>query len=172
MNTNSLIETLPTLWSELVDGAPANATGTYMLNLGDAGLLRSLDALSASEASATAQGGASIAAHAEHLRYGLSLMNRWATGAQPNLWADADWTVAWRIATVSENAWRELRDDLRREAERWLNALRQPREVTDRELNVVVGTVAHLAYHLGAIRQIARAARGPTAEDELKFKAR
>jgi hypothetical protein len=30
----------------------------------------------------------------------------------------------------------------------------------------VAGSVAHLAYHLGAIRQIDRATRGPTAEDE------
>jgi hypothetical protein len=29
------------------------------------------------------------------------------------------------------------------------------------ELNGVVGSIAHLAYHLGAIRQIDRAARGP-----------
>jgi hypothetical protein len=28
--------------------------------------------------------------------------------------------------------------------------------------------VAHLAYHMGAIRQIDRAARGPSAEDEAR----
>jgi len=30
----------------------------------------------------------------------------------------------------------------------------------------MAGSVVHLAYHLGAIRQIDRATRGPTAEDE------
>ncbi len=41
-----------------------------------------------------------------------------------------------------------------------------PRDVQPRELAWIAGSVAHLAYHLGAIRQIDRAARGPTAEDE------
>jgi hypothetical protein len=46
----------------------------------------------------------------------------------------------------------EVAADLMVEATRWLNALRTPREATERELNVVIGSVAHLAYHLGAIR--------------------
>jgi len=33
------------------------------------------------------------------------------------------------------------------------------------------GSVAHLAYHLGAIRRIDRAARGPTAEAEASAQA-
>jgi hypothetical protein len=40
-----------------------------------------------------------------------------------------------------------------------------PRDVDDIELNGMVGSVAHLAYHLGAIRQIDRATRGPAAND-------
>jgi hypothetical protein len=39
--------------------------------------------------------------------------------------------------------------------------LATPKEVADIELAGMVGSVAHLAYHLGAIRQIAAAARGP-----------
>ena len=35
-------------------------------------------------------------------------------------------------------------------------------------LNGVVASIAHLAYHLGAMRQIDGAARGPTAEDEAR----
>ena len=31
------------------------------------------------------------------------------------------------------------------------------------ELNGIIGSIAHIAYHLGAIRQIDRAARGPSA---------
>ena len=54
-----------------------------VLNGGDTGLLRSLDHLSAAAASAPSAGGPSIAAHVEHLRYGLSLMNRWAAGENP-----------------------------------------------------------------------------------------
>ena len=39
-----------------------------------------------------------------------------------------------------------------------------PREMSDVELNSVIGSVAHLAYHLGAIRQIDRSIQGPKAE--------
>jgi hypothetical protein len=39
--------------------------------------------------------------------------------------------------------------------------LRTPREVNQIELNGLVGSIAHLAYHLGAIRQIDKLARGP-----------
>ena len=162
MNTSEIADTLTTLFAELVNGAPRQ--GTYMLNPGDAGLLGSLDRLSAEAASTSSEGGATIAAHAEHLRYGLSLMNRWA-GGEPNPFATADWTAAWKTTSVSDDEWAELRAGLREEAQRWLQALGTPREVQPIELNGVVSSIAHLAYHLGAIRQIDRTTRGPKAND-------
>jgi hypothetical protein len=161
MDTSELAGTLTTLFSELVDGAPERMA--FMLNGGDAGLLRSLDRLPAETASASSQGGATIAAHVEHLRYGLSLMNRWAAGENP--FRDADWGAAWHTSSVSEEEWARLRAELRDEAHRWIAALGAPREISRVELNGVVGSIAHLAYHLGAIRQIDRAARGPTADE-------
>lgn len=161
MNTRDLGNTLPTLFSELVDGAPQ--TEAFMLNRGDAGLLRSLDKLSATAASATTQLGSSIAAHVDHLRYGLSLMNRWSAGENP--FDDADWSASWRKTRVTAAQWRQLRDDLATEAHRWLESLRKPREIEQSELNSVVGSIAHLAYHVGAIRQIDLSARGPSAND-------
>lgn len=157
MHTDDFARTLGTLFSELINGAPAD--GAYMLNSGDEGLLRSLDKLSAEAASAKTPTGSSIAAHVDHLRYGLSLMNRWSTGENP--FADADWSTSWTKTTVSEEQWRTRREQLRAEAARWLEALRTPRDVQEIELNGVIGSIAHLAYHLGAIRQIDRAARGP-----------
>ena len=161
MNTHDLAPALATLFGELVDGPSAEAA--YMLNRGDAGLLRSLDKLSAGDASAARSGGASIAAHVEHLRYGLSLMNRWSDGENP--FATADWSASWRKTSVSEVEWQELRAGLRSEAHRWLETLRAPRDASAVELNEIVGSIAHLAYHLGAIRQIDRAARGPAERE-------
>jgi hypothetical protein len=157
MNTGDFANTLTTLFRELTDGPPAEFA--YMLNRGDEGLLRSLDKLTAADASSAATGGAPIAAHVDHLRYGLSLMNRWSAGENP--FDDADWGTSWRIANVSETEWRGLRASLRDEVARWLEAIGTPREVSGDELSSVVGSIAHLAYHLGAIRQINRAARGP-----------
>jgi len=168
MNTTDITSTLETLYSELIDGAPT--TGAYMLNRGDPGLLASLDKLSATDASKTNDGGASIAAHVDHLRYGLSLMNRWGAG-EKDPWADADWTASWRRTVVSDKEWKQLRADLRDETHRWLKSLGTSRPMNDVELNIFVGNVAHVAYHLGAIRQIDRATRGPK-EEEAQLRSR
>jgi hypothetical protein len=170
MNTRDLTGVLPTLLSELVFGSPDPTVGTYMLNRGDQGLLRSLDAISASAASSTSAGGGSIAAHVDHLRFGLSLLNRWVAG-EPAPWKGADWTASWKKNTVSDGEWRALRDELRREADLWRDTLAIPREVGEKELSWIIGTIAHVAYHLGAIRQIDRAARGPTAEEEKRYQS-
>jgi hypothetical protein len=157
MHTKDLTQTLSTLFGELVNGAPAS--GVYVLNPGDEGLLRSLDKLSARAASEITPTGSSIAAHVDHVRYGLSLMNRWSAGENP--FANADWASSWRKTMVSDEEWRTRRADLAREAARWLEALGTPRDVQPMELNGMIGSIAHLAYHLGAIRQINSATRGP-----------
>jgi hypothetical protein len=159
MKTAAFSRSLAGLFSELVDGAPGNG-GAFVLNSGDSGLLRSLDRVSAADASASASGGATIAAHAQHVRYGLSLMNRWAReGGDP--FADATWDAAWKIAGVDDREWQDIRDGLRAEAHQWLDVLAKPRDVSEIEFSGLAGSIAHLAYHLGAIRQINKDARGP-----------
>ena len=170
MSERQFVAVLPTLFNELVNGSPEPGDRTYVLNRGDAGLLASLDRLSAAAASAASGGGPSIAAHADHLRYGLSLLNSWAKGA-PVPWQEMDWTASWRKSTVSETEWQALRDQLRREAAEWAAVLNTPREASEVEAGWIAGSVAHLAYHFGAIRQIDRTARGPSAEDEARAEA-
>ena len=117
---------LKRLFSELVDGAHKRGFA-FMLNSGDAGLLRSLDKISAADASRSVNDGATIAAHAQHLRYGLSLMNRWAReGGDP--FADAKWDEAWKLSAVSDAEWSEICGGLRDEAYRWLEVLGTPRD--------------------------------------------
>jgi hypothetical protein len=141
-----------------VDGA--HPTGGVVLNTGDIGLLRSLDKITAAEASQCANDGATIAAHTQHLRYGLSLMNEWSTSGG-NPFANAKWDEAWKMSTVDEAQWREIREGLGDETKRWLAILQTPREAAELELSGMFGSIAHLAYHLGAIRQINKTVRGP-----------
>ena len=156
MQTTDMTAALTTLFSELVDGAPSH----FILNSGDVGLLHSLDKLSAADASRSVNDGATIAAHVQHVRYGLSLMNRWASeGGNP--FADATWDEAWKTSGVDAAKWDEIRTGLRDEIHRWLEALGSPREITVSELSGMIGSIAHLAYHLGAIRQIDKNSRGP-----------
>jgi hypothetical protein len=94
------------------------------------------------------------------VRYGLSLMNRWASeGGNP--FADATWDEAWKTSGVERAAWQEIRDGLRNEAKRWVQALSTPREISEIELSGMIASIAHLAYHIGAIRQIDKQSRGP-----------
>jgi len=160
MNTHDLGSTLPTIFAELVDGA---SQPTYVLNNSDAGLLRSLDKLSATAASHLTATGSSIAAQVDHVRYALSVMNRWSAGE--NAFDAADWTTSWRKTRVTAVQWKQLREELADEAHRWLESLKKPREIDQSDMNSVVGSIAHIAYHVGAIRQIDLTARGPSAGD-------
>ena len=159
MQASHLTASLTTLFAELVDGAEPGGNA-FILNSGDAGLLRSLEKLLSTEASASTNGGATIAAHARHLSYGLSLMNRWAReGGNP--FADAKWDEAWKTSRVDDTEWDAIRDDLKAETHAWAEALGVDRDVSKTELSGMIASIAHLAYHLGAIRQINKDARGP-----------
>jgi hypothetical protein len=67
-------------------------------------------------------GKTTVAAHVDHVHYGLTLLNRWAAG-EANPFADADWNASWQRTTVSPEQWRTLRDNLRRQAETWRGAV-------------------------------------------------
>ena len=158
MNTGEVSDSLAMVFSELVYGT--SETSAFVLNRGDVGLLKGLDRLSASDASRAVNGGATIAAHAQHLRYGLSLMNRWAAeGGDP--FSDATWDAAWTTGSVDETAWAAIRSGLAGEVDRWLQMLQTPREANPTELAGMISSIAHLAYHLGAVRQIDKSLRGP-----------
>lgn len=159
MRTTDIHPSLTALFAELIDGADERGEA-YVLNPGDSGLLGSLDRLSAADASRARDGGATIAAHVRHVRYGLSLFNRWAAeGGNP--FADARWDEAWKTTAVGEDEWRAIRDELREDARRWREALGTSREVGDVELTGMLASIVHVGYHLGAIRQIAATTRGP-----------
>lgn len=158
---DSLHKTLATLFGELVSGPAADAA--WMLNSRDEGLLRSLDKLTPDAASSISPGGgASIAAHVDHVRYGLSLMNRWGRG-EADPWATADWAASWTRSRVDDREWAERRRELANEVQDWMKVLKTPRDYSPLELNEVIASVAHFAYHFGAIRQIDRSIRGPAA---------
>jgi len=154
-----LKQVLVTLLGEALYGPRGDA---FFLNSGDRGLIASLDQLSAEIASARPGGRSSVASHVEHLRYGLELLNRESKGE--SLWADANWAEAWTHQTVTQDEWRKLRADLAREAQAWLEVMKQPPAYDEVGLGSAVGSIPHLTYHLGAIRQLAQAASGPPAQ--------
>jgi hypothetical protein len=159
--TRIVQDVMRTLLLELLDGPPGDSA--FTLNRGDRGLVASLEALPSAAASARPGGRSSVAAHVEHLRYGLELRNRWARGEDP--WATANWSASWTRQSVSEQEWQARRDAFAHQARAWLAALDQPRAWTQVDLLEALSTTVHLAYHMGAIRQIAEQASGPPAHD-------
>src|SRR5262245_58244033 len=111
---------LSNMLTEVFDGPPGKEA--YLLNPGDPGLFRWLDTLDASAASTRpmppGRGKTTIAAHVDHVHFGLAILNRWAAGEE-NPWAGADWNASWQRTAVTDDQWRTLRDRLRHEAERW-----------------------------------------------------
>ena len=155
---------MATLLGELTRGTPP--TGGYMLNRGDIGLLASLERITAEQASGVASGGSSIAAHVDHCMYYFALMNRWAAG-EKNPWKDADWKASWTRSSVTQESWATLRQAFEIEVRRWQKTVGEPRNVTEPELTSMIASIVHLAYHLGAIRQMDRRLGGPSANNEV-----
>jgi len=153
-----VVDTVKGLLSELAHG-PTDVA--YVLNRDDRGLLASLRSLSAAQASAQPDGRSSIASHVHHVRYGLNLINRWARGE--DVYGQADWSESWRHQQVNDSEWDALVAGLEHEIRNWQEAMALPRPLDDAALRETIGSVVHLAYHLGAIRQLDAATAGPRA---------
>lgn len=154
---------LPVL-SEAFAGAADPARTHFVNNAPDCGVFGTLDALSAEQASTPpAPGRPTAAAHAEHLRFSFDVSARWMSGAD----VSAEWARSWEVQALDEAGWTELRQALRRAYEDFVVGVHQRAPIDEEFLAALVSTVAHAAYHLGALRQAALAVGGaPAAEPE------
>src|SRR5688572_19892244 len=102
MTTDSVFQrALSSMLTEIFDG-PAGQEA-YLLNPGDAGLLRQLDTIDASTASQRpVSRKPTIAAQVDHVHFGLSILNRWAEG-EANPWVGADFNASWERTAVTED---------------------------------------------------------------------
>ena len=157
MTPDTLRAALLDLLTEAYDGPPDPRMTWFVNNQPDSGLLGTIRHLSAEQASAKPAGAKhSIAAHVEHLRFGLEVGLTFARGEDRK----ANWDESWRIQTVDAAGWDALRrrvEDAYRRTLDWLKS----REQFENPMAIrgFMAATAHTAYHLGAIRQI-RAAIG------------
>jgi hypothetical protein len=136
---------------------PGDRQHTWIIgNEPASGLLGTLDALSAEDASRPPVPGArTIAGHAQHELFALDLARRRLEGENPA----ADWDSSWGTAAVTEPMWANLRAELRRAGTDLRQTIESKQTWSDLETQGLIATLAHLAYHLGAVRQIARTFR-------------
>lgn len=161
MAVDRLRRAVLTLLDEAVQGPREGAT--WFTDSGpQAGVLPFLEGISPEVASTPPRPGrANLAAHIDHVRYGLELANR-ALRGEHDAFATADWTRSWAIQSVDAETWAQIRAGLRQEYEavREVLASGEGWLADDMSLTGVLAQIAHVAYHLGAIRQIARDVMG------------
>jgi hypothetical protein len=151
--TDSIFQrALSNMLTEIFDGPPSQEA--YLLNPGDPGLLRQLETIDAATASRRPMPGkTTIAAHVDHVHFGLVILNRWVAG-EANPWDGADWNGSWQRTAVTEQQWRRLRDGLRQQADQWRQVVANRANWDAMAASAALSTAAHTAYHFGALRQI------------------
>lgn len=110
--------------------------------------LEQLDATTASKLPAPDR--SSIAAHCEHVRYVLEIVNAWSKLEKPQ----PDWSLAWKTSDVTQAQWDALKTAIQTECETLKAFIKTQTEWTPKLLNLLMSNTSHLAYHVGAIRQI------------------
>ncbi len=147
MSDELAVEQILGVLVEGIDGP--QHTYSYFLDHGpDAGLRNTLATVSATEAS-TPVGGNTIAAHAHHLVFSARVVGMFIAGERRK----HDWSESWRITAVDDEEWIALRNEVVSSYESLRDTVRA--HATDDALAMggAVGVAAHLAYHVGAIRQ-------------------
>jgi len=114
------------------------------------GVLPTLAGLTAEQASKSVDGHPSIAAHARHTHFHLRVSKEWILGDHGR----RDWKGSFLPNTVTEAEWRALQQELQRSREELLDVLRSLDDETFLSEGAGMGSIAHVAYHLGAIRQL------------------
>lgn len=147
MNSDEMANALVGLFREAYDGTDSS----FFSDGGKGSLLGTLTGLSAEQASRPVTvDGLTIAAHAEHLRWSLANLNAAAKGAPWN----PDWSSSWLVRHVDASAWDALRSALQHEYEATLEFMGglDVGSLGPMMFSGTVATIAHAAYHLGAIR--------------------
>lgn len=117
-------------------------------NRSDAGLFGTLGRLTASDASRT-RGKTSIAAHVNHVIFGLDASARWIEGNRTT----HNWKESWSTDTVNDGEWARMLDKLRTSYRDMRRNIEMYASTSRESMGGVIGALAHAAYHLGAIRQ-------------------
>lgn len=153
MAQSTIRNTLETLLAELFEG-PRNPNETWIVsNEADSGVLGTLRSLSAEQAKLVPEGlKHSVAEHVAHLHFSIDQAIAKLRGDHPS----SDWKSSWNAGDFDECAWQHMQRALRE------SQLRLRMDIHDRQdfdhFDKACGSIAslaHAAYHLGCIRQIA-----------------
>ena len=137
------------LLRETFEGSPEGVGSAYLDRR--VGVFLTLDNFSAEQASRET-GNTTIAAHTEHFKFYLDRLCEFIKGRTEPV----NWEQSWLIEDVNETEWIALRDAVRKAYENVLRTFAEVEAWNGDNIGDAVAIVAHTAYHLGAIRQLAK----------------
>jgi len=146
----ALTRTLEGLYRELLEGMPTGEPTWVTTGGPEGGLYSAVADLDAEQASRELDG-TTVAAHAEHVRWALQLVNDYFEGVEPT----SNWSESWKVSTVDEREWAELQAALRDAGARLLeNLATRQRWNEGMSMQGALASYGHTAYHVGAVRQL------------------
>jgi len=137
------------LLRETFEGSPEGQPSAY-LDRG-VGFFVTIDSLSA-EAASREFHGTTVAAQTEHAKFYLDRLCEFINGRTERV----NWEDSWLIETVNDGEWDALRSTVRKAYENVLRCLASVDDWNEDRTGMAIGMIAHTAYHLGAVRQIAK----------------
>jgi hypothetical protein len=123
-------------------------TGYFTDDGPEGALFGTLAQLNAEQASRS-HGGTSIAAHVYHTTFGLEVSTELINGDHTS----RNWQESWSVSTVDEATWKKILDEMRIRYEELNRAIESNATSSVEAFGGAVAAIAHVAYHLGAIRQ-------------------
>jgi hypothetical protein len=153
MSDNTAVINAPAaeLLFELIDG-PADPAQTWVASTQpNTGILGTLSLFTAEQASRPpALGRKTPAAHASHVLFSLELATQRLRGENP----EADWDGSWEPSVVDADDWDRIRQQIREASTTLRKTIEQGTRWEPLAFKGIIATVAHTAYHLGALRQL------------------
>lgn len=143
------LKSIAYLLRETFEGSPEGQGSAY-LDRG-VGIFNTLEKLSAEQVSRETND-TTIAAHTEHAKFYLDRLCEFMNGRTEKV----NWEDSWLIETVNEDEWNALRGGVRKSYETALHCFAENQNWSEDNVGMAMGMLAHTAYHLGAIRQIAK----------------
>jgi hypothetical protein len=143
------VGSLAYLLRETFEGSPEGQMSAYLDHgTGFFSTLSKIDAARASREIASM----TIAAQTEHAKFYLDRLCEYLGGrTEPVRWEDS-----WLIETVNDTEWDNLRDGVKKSYEGALRCIAELNSWNEMQTGMAMGMIAHSAYHLGSIRQLAK----------------
>ncbi|MEZ5344344.1 MAG: hypothetical protein R2681_02205 [Pyrinomonadaceae bacterium] len=146
---DDFLKDLLVLLRETFEGSPLE--GSAYLDPG-IGFFNTIEKISADDASKKINS-TSIAAQTEHTKFYLDRLVEFIEGRTDSV----NWDQSWLIETVSDEEWDILRGGVKRSYENVLRCFAEVEVWDQNNIGDSVAIVVHTAYHLGSIRQLAKA---------------